>query len=127
MDNRYPVKKETGVRHFFAAGSYSFNGAKRLLGEAAFRHELLFYVVVLIAFAFVGAAFVQYLVMTGLFLLMAAFEALNTAIEEVVDRVSPEFSEFGRNAKDLGSFAVLCLIAANGGYAFYVVVLERFL
>ena len=35
-----PIEKLTGIRHFFAAASYSFGGAKRLLGEAAFRHEL---------------------------------------------------------------------------------------
>ncbi len=50
---------------------------------------------------------------------MMAFEAINTAIEEIVDRVSPEISEMGRNAKDLGSFACLCLILANAAYALY--------
>ncbi|MNY78719.1 Prokaryotic diacylglycerol kinase [compost metagenome] len=48
-------------------------------------------------------------------------EAVNTAIEELVDRISPEISTVGRNAKDLGSFAVFCLLVANGLYAGYVV------
>ena len=48
--------------------------------------------------------------MAILFLLMMAFEAINTAIEEIVDRVSPEISQMGKHAKDLGSFAVFCLI-----------------
>ena len=72
-------------------------------------------------FAVVGASFFQYVAMAILFLLMIAFEALNTAIEEIVDRVSPEISEMGKHSKDLGSFAVFCLIIANAVYAGYVV------
>ncbi|PLU66591.1 diacylglycerol kinase, partial [Sinorhizobium medicae] len=102
-----PVTKHTGFRHLFAAASYSFGGARRLIGEAAFRHELIAFAVAMAAFATVGANLFQYVAMAILFLLMMAFEAINTAIEEIVDRVSPEISEMGRNAKDLGSFACL--------------------
>lgn len=121
--DRGPVKKQTGLRHLFAAASYSLGGARRLLGEAAFRHELIAFAVVMAVFFLVGATFFQYVAMAILFLLMMAFEAINTAIEEIVDRVSPEISEMGKHAKDLGSFAVFCLILANGGYAMYVIVL----
>ncbi len=125
MGSEKPVKKLTGIRHFFAAATYSFGGAKRLLGEAAFRHELGAFAVAMIAFVISGANLFQYVAMLVLFLLMIAFEALNTAIEEIVDRVSPEISEMGKNAKDLGSLACLCLILANGGYAIYVVFLSH--
>ena len=121
--DRGPVKKQTGLRHLFAAASYSLGGARRLLGEAAFRHELIAFGAVMAVFVFVGATFFQYVAMAILFLLMMAFEAINTAIEEIVDRVSPEISEMGKHAKDLGSFAVFCLILANGGYAVYVIAL----
>ncbi|WP_424540689.1 diacylglycerol kinase [Sinorhizobium medicae] len=30
-------------------------------------------------------------------------EAVNTAIEEIIDRISPEVSDTGKHAKDLGS------------------------
>ncbi|MEK1930054.1 MAG: diacylglycerol kinase [Pararhizobium sp.] len=125
MGSEKPVKKHTGIRHFFAAASYSLGGAKRLLGEAAFRHELMAFAVAMIAFVISGATFFQYVAMLVLFLLMIAFEALNTAIEEIVDRVSPEISEMGKNAKDLGSLACLCMILANAGYAAYVVFLSK--
>ncbi|WP_275783007.1 diacylglycerol kinase [Pararhizobium gei] len=121
-----PVKKLTGIAHFFAAATYSIGGARRLLGEAAFRHELGGFAVAMIAFIAVGATFFQYVAMLVLFLLMVAFEALNTAIEEIVDRVSPEISEMGKNAKDLGSLACLCVILANAGYAGYVVIVSPF-
>lgn len=122
MTQRGPIKKKTGISHFFAAATYSFGGAKRLIGESAFRHELMAIGVIAVLFALVGATFFQYVAMGILFLLMIAFEALNTAIEEIVDRVSPEISDMGRNAKDLGSLACLCLIIANGVYAGYVVI-----
>ncbi|NCU20091.1 diacylglycerol kinase, partial [Candidatus Falkowbacteria bacterium] len=47
-------------------------------------------------------------------------EALNTAIECLVDQLSPDWAEFARDAKDLGSVAVACVIAAAAlwlGYA----------
>lgn len=125
MHSGKPVKKLTGIRHFFAAATYSLGGAKRLLGEAAFRHELIAFGVAMVAFVISGATLFQYVAMLVLFLLMVAFEALNTAIEEIVDRVSPEISEMGKNAKDLGSLACLCLILANAGYAAYVVFLSK--
>lgn len=117
-----PIEKKTGFGHLFAAAIYSAAGARRLLGEAAFRHELLAFCVAMVIFTVVGASFFQYVAMAILFLLLIAFEALNTAIEEIVDRVSPEISEMGKHSKDLGSFAVFCLIVANAGYAGYVVV-----
>ena len=121
-----PIDKKTGFGHLIAAATYSAGGARRLLGEAAFRHELIAFAIAMAVFVVVGASFFQYVAMAILFLLMVAFEALNTAIEEIVDRVSPEISEMGKHSKDLGSFAVFCLIIANAGYAGYVVI-SRFL
>ena len=55
----------------------------------------------------------QFVLLCGLF----ALEAVNTAIELLVDRVSPEFSAFAQQAKDLGSFSVLAMIVANTAWA----------
>ncbi len=115
-----PVKKVTGFRHMFAALTYSFDGFKYAFREAAFRQELLAFCVAMILFAISGAAAIHYLIGLILFLILIAFEALNTTIEHIVDRVSPEISEFGKQAKDLGSFAVFCLLCANGLFALYV-------
>lgn len=116
-----PVEKKTGIAHFFAAGRYSLQGFRRLIGEAAFRHELLALAVGLALFAFVGATAGEFVTFIILMLVLFCVEAVNTAIEELVDRISPEISTVGRNAKDLGSFAVFCLLIANGLYAGYVV------
>lgn len=117
-----PIKKKTGFSHLLAAATYSADGARRLLGESAFRHELIAFGIAMALFLVVGATLFEFVAMTILFLLMIAFEALNTAIEEIVDRVSPEISEMGKHSKDLGSFAVFCLIIANAACAGYVVI-----
>ncbi|MBD8555856.1 diacylglycerol kinase [Rhizobium sp. CFBP 8762] len=120
------LKKLKGISHFFAAVSYSIAGVRRLWEEAAFRHEIGAFLTIMVVFFAVGATLIHFGIMFLLFLLIIAFEAVNTAIEEIVDRVSPEISVFAKNAKDLGSFACSCLIAANGGFAAFVVITRLF-
>ncbi len=116
-------ERKVGIAHFFAAASYSIGGARRLWREAAFRQELLGLVVVGAVFVWVGASLPEFLGLAILSLMVLAVEALNTAIEELVDNASPGWSEFAKNAKDMGSFAVMCLLVATGLYAAYVVFL----
>lgn len=112
----------TGLRHLFAAGGYSLAGLRRLWAETAFRHEALALPVVAGLFALTGAVPRDYLIFLVLWLLMIAVEALNTAIEALTDHVSPEWSVAARDAKDLGSLAVMCVILANGAFVASVVV-----
>lgn len=119
-------RKETGFKHLFAAARYSGQGLMRLWKEAAFRHEVLALGAGLVLLGVIGAPLPHYLIFVVLMLLLFSVEALNTAIEEIVDRVSPEFSSAARNAKDLGSFAVFCLLLANGGFVLYSLVSTLF-
>jgi diacylglycerol kinase (ATP) len=121
-ETQRPNKSDRGLRHVVAAATYSFGGFKQLILEAAFRQEMFCYAVILVLFAFVGASLPDYLIATILFLILAAVEALNTGIENIVDKMSPEISDFAKHTKDLGSFAVFCLLTANGLFALYVVV-----
>lgn len=114
MENGF--EKQTGVKHFIAAASYSLGGFKRLMGEAAFRQELAAFVAGFVLLALSGADLLRLCLFTALMLLLFAFEAINTAIEEIVDRVSPEYSLAAKHAKDLGSFACMCVIIINGVY-----------
>ncbi len=123
MNDRPAYKKQTGIAHFWAAALYSWQGFNRLVGEAAFRQELAAFVVGLLVLIVAGAALAHMLTFLILMLVLFAFEAINTAIEELVDRVSPEISNVGKHAKDLGSFAVSCLIVSNGVFFLYVVVM----
>lgn len=120
MNKQKPARK-TGVAHFFAAAGYSIGGAKRLWRESAFRQELLALVGLAAVFAVAGATVAEFLGLAILSLIVLAVEALNTAIEELVDNASPGWSEFAKNAKDMGSFAVMCVLVATGLYAVWVV------
>jgi diacylglycerol kinase (ATP) len=117
-----PIEKVTGSRHLKAAFGYSLNGALRLLRETAFRHEIIAALAIFAAFAAVGAGISDYVMMAIVMLGLFAAEALNTAIEEIIDRISPEWSDTGRHAKDLGSFAVFCLLVVNGLTAAFVII-----
>ncbi len=103
-----------GVRHFFAALGYSLAGARRLWRETAVRHEAAGGAAMLLALLLLGASAAQLVAFGALFAVLVAVEAINTAIEIIADRLSPEWSEFARDAKDLGSFAAACIMVAHG-------------
>ena len=50
------------------------------------------------------------LILAILWPLIMSFELVNTAVERVVDHVSPEWNEFAKHAKDMCSAAVGLLI-----------------
>lgn len=114
-EGKKPARK-TGVAHFFAAVGYSVAGLRRLMRESAGRQEAGLILALLVVFVALGASFVAVLGLLALGLLLLAIEALNTAIEEMVDHLSPGWAEWAKNAKDLGSFAVACVI---GGVLIY--------
>ena len=57
---------------------------------------------------------IEKLMLVGVLLLVLIVELINSAIEAVVDRVSLEYHPLSKNAKDIGSAAVLltCVLAA---------------
>lgn len=58
----------------------------------------------------------------ALFALVMAVEALNTAVEVLTDRISPEWSTMARDAKDLGSLAAGLIVCVAGGFVLAVLV-----
>ena len=84
--------------------------------ELAARIELAAVALALLWFLALGRPLVDFLILLILACILFSVEALNTAIEEVVDKISPERSEFGKNAKDLGSTAVFFMLTAGGIY-----------
>ena len=112
--------KQVGIAHAFAAARYSLGGVRRLWNETAFQHETLAFVLVNGLFFLSGVPLWGYVGASLLFLLTVSIEALNTAIEEITDHASPDYSDMARHAKDLGSFAVFCLLLANAIWAAYV-------
>lgn len=104
------------------ASRYSWDGFVYMArGEMAFRVQILFILIVLIIYLVFGAPAHAYIISLVLFFILIAFEALNTAIEVVVDEISPHISPMAKHAKDLGSLSVLLAYFANGLYALWVV------
>ena len=115
-----PTRK-TGIGHFLAAASYSAAGLRRLMRESAFRQEAGLGLVALAGVGLLGAGWAELLGFAGLILVLVAVEALNTAIEVLVDHLSPGWSQFAKDAKDLGSLAVACIVGAMVLYAGWAV------
>jgi diacylglycerol kinase (ATP) len=104
-------------RHIVHAAGYSMAGLVYLLRqELAARIELAAVALALLWFLALGRPLVDFLILLILACILFSVEALNTAVEEVVDKISPERSEFGKNAKDLGSTAVFFMLTAGGLY-----------
>jgi diacylglycerol kinase (ATP) len=122
MQDKAKPPRKTGIAHFFAAAGYSAAGLQRLAQESAFRQEALFGVVALAGLALWGASALQLLGMAALVLLLIATEALNTALEVLVDHLSPGWSQFAKDAKDLGSLAVACVVGINLIYVIGVLI-----
>lgn len=112
-EQRQKPKRVTGIAHVFAAAGYSLGGLRRLWQETAFRHITLAAPVGLGLLVTAGAQFSEFAIFMVLFLLLIAVEALNTAIECIVDHLAPDWQVFAKDAKDLGSLATLCLLLAN--------------
>jgi len=122
MTTQEKPPRKKGIAHFFAAASYSIGGLKRLARESAFRQEVALILGLLVLFLALGASLPEIMGMLAIGLLLIAVEALNTAIEVLVDHLSPGWSEFAKDAKDLGSLAVACTIGALALYSGIVLI-----
>ena len=95
------------------AARYSFAGLRSaVLGEAAFRQELVLALVLTPLAVWLGDNGVERALMVGVLLLVLIVELVNSAIETVVDRVGTEEHDLSRRAKDLGSAAVFISLMA---------------
>ena len=108
-------------KQFVNATRYSAAGFDFLVrSELAARIELYCFMLAIGVYAYIGADWIHFIVGGVLLFVLLAMEALNTAVEVIIDRISPEISETGRRAKDLGSFAVMCLLFTNAIHFCYV-------
>jgi diacylglycerol kinase (ATP) len=120
--SRVVVPPRGGLLHILDAAGYSLAGLRRLLAETAARLEILAAIGVALAFLLRGAELWHWLVAAVLFALVLAVEALNTAVEVLTDRISPEWSQTAKDAKDLGSLAVGLMLTVVGVFVVLVLV-----
>ncbi|MFA6930349.1 MAG: diacylglycerol kinase [Lentisphaeria bacterium] len=123
----HPGKKK-GIAHLWNATLYTSNGLKAVSNETAFRHELLAGCLLLPAAWLLPFPLWQALILNLLWGAVLVVEILNTALEAVVDLVSPGYHPLAKRAKDLGSAAVGLSLTMNvlvWGLAVYLLAYPR--
>jgi len=100
-------EKAKGLRRLVFATRNSWAGLKTaFINEAAFRQEIVaaLFIVPIALILTVPLLFKIYLICSVIIVLVS--ELLNSAMEVVVDALSPEYNLWAKQAKDLGSAAV---------------------
>ncbi len=99
---------KTGIRRIIDAAGYSVAGLRATFQhEAAFRQEsILAFFMIPLAFI-LGQSPVEWAVLIAPLFILLITEVVNSAIETVVDLVSPEHHPLAGQAKDMGSAAVM--------------------
>ena len=108
-------KGATGLRRVLNATRYSLEGlAAAARHEDAFRQELILAAVLMPLGLWLGNDGVERALLAGSVLMVLVVELLNSAVEAVVNRASPEHHELAKRAKDYGSAAVMIALAVTG-------------
>jgi diacylglycerol kinase (ATP) len=78
--------------------------------EHAFRQELVVAIPGIIVAVLLPVTVLERVALIAVLVLMLITELVNSAIEAVVDRISLDHHELSKNAKDLGSAAVMLAV-----------------
>ena len=114
----------TGLKRILKAFVYSAQGFKATFKtEAAFRQDLFVFVAGTILCCFLPLTGLEKAVMSFSLFLILLMELINTAIEALVDRISPEYHPLSGKAKDIGS--LLVLIAFINAIVVWAFILSR--
>ena len=108
MTSAQEFKGKKGLTRLWNALGYSRDGiAAAWHHEAAFREEILLAIFAIPLAFYLGKTGVERALMVGSIILILIVEILNSAVEAVVDKASPEKHDLAKRAKDMGSAAVL--------------------
>ncbi len=110
-----PQKTRTGFHRILHATGYSIAGLRAGWGETAFRQEALAALVMLPIAFWLGRSWVEVALLAGSVIAVMVVELLNTAIEATIDRIGPEWHDLSKQAKDMGSAAVLLSLLVAAG------------
>jgi len=106
------LKGKRGLKRLWNAVRYSMQGiASAWRNEEAFRQEVLLALLALPLGLWLGKNGMERALLAGSVLLILIVELLNSALEAIVDKTSPEMHELAGRAKDMGSAAVFVSLA----------------
>lgn len=99
---------DTGIKRILKAFVYSRDGfISAFKSEAALRQDLAVFAIFSIVAMCLNLVLWQKAVLISSLLFIVIMELVNTAVEAVIDRISPEYHELSKKAKDIGSLLVL--------------------
>ncbi len=108
MTSAQEFKGKKGLTRLWNALGYSRDGiAAAWTNEAAFREELLLAAIAIPLAFYLAETGVDRALLVSSIIFILTVEILNSAIEAVVDKASPEKHDLAKRAKDMGSAAVL--------------------
>ena len=108
MSDTSQFKGKKGLVRLWNATGYSRDGLMAAWRhEAAFREEVLLAAVAIPLAFYFGKTGVDRALLVGSIVLILIVEILNSGLEAVVDKASPEKHDLAKRAKDMGSAAVL--------------------
>ena len=94
--------------HLFKNTKYALDGLIHALKtESSFRLELFFAVFIIGMIIYIDTSITNKLILFVTGILVLIVELINSAIENVVDLVTKEIEPLAKNAKDIGSSAVM--------------------
>lgn len=106
-----PSTEPRGPKQIYKALIWSLKGLRASWTfEASFRLEVYLTMILFPLGLWLGHGAVEKALLIGSLMLVLAAEILNSAIEAVVDKTTPEFHELAGRAKDMGSAAVFLLM-----------------
>lgn len=121
--SKIPAKGSKGLLRIRKALGYSIAGLQTCYrNEAAFRQEIILFSLLLPVLALLPVSLVFKLILLIVNSLVLIAELLNSSIEAIVNKMSPEYNELAGQAKDMASAAVflaLLLAAATWAIALY--------
>ncbi len=121
-----PSTEARGPRQIWRAFNWSMKGLRAAWRhEASFRLESYLCLILFPLGLWVGRGPIERAVLCGSLVLVLSVGLLNSAIEAIVDKASPEFHELAGRAKDMGSAAVL-LMMANVALCWALIVFGHF-
>lgn len=98
----------TGFKRLFNAFFFSMDGLRACMRtEEAFRTEIYLSIIFIPLGFWLGDTAIEKILLVGSIFLVFIVELLNTAVERAIDRISFEHHELSKEAKDMGSAAVL--------------------
>jgi diacylglycerol kinase (ATP) len=121
-----PSTEPRGPRQIWRAFKWSLAGLRAAWRhESSFRLESYLCVILFPIGLWLGQGPIEKSILCGSLVLVLSAELLNSAIEAITDRASPEFHELAGRAKDMGSAAVL-LLMVNVVFCWALILWPRF-